>query len=400
MYLDTMSEVMAGTSKVHGSPLGAKEADITKVFQRWLVEQNLKGPVLSWILKNRNTRKYSAILSPLITSRLLSAIFWAIDYEALQTAGTRRIPLAEQLLDDPGLIGDLLATATPETAHDLAQTLILNQGFEDLTGMTRRVLAKLRQEPARGRSLMHRGREVTFGVYDAQLAIAAALGRRSTQQMLPLALQRAEGGDYDLLAELVLAIREQLGEFQAMPLAMEVASGHSPQRLALIEAQANESLFGDALNFPFPMLAEGLGLVDLGEAFRAPLASDVPALFISGSLDGRTPLANAEALLPGFGNGRQLLVRGASHDDELWLGHTDIAERIADFIAGRPVSDAELEIPPPTFVRNRVDLLLTAFGIGRGTALVAVIAVVALPVVALGLWRRRRRRIRARQVGD
>ncbi len=110
-----------------------KEADITKVFQRWLVEQNLKGPVLSWILKNRNTRKYSAILSPLITSRLLSAIFWAIDYEALQTAGTRRIPLAEQLLDDPGLIGDLLATATPETAHDLAQTLILNQGFEDLS---------------------------------------------------------------------------------------------------------------------------------------------------------------------------------------------------------------------------------------------------------------------------
>ena len=34
-----------------------------------------------------------------------------------------------------------------------------DQGFEDLTGMTRRVLAKLRQKPARGRSLMHRGRE-------------------------------------------------------------------------------------------------------------------------------------------------------------------------------------------------------------------------------------------------
>jgi transcription elongation factor GreA len=109
------------------------EGEISKTFQRWLVEQNLKGPVLGWILKNRNARKYSKMLNPLITPRLLSAIFWAIDYEALQTAGTRRIPLADQLLEDPDLIGDLLSTATPETAHDLAQTLLLNQGFEDLS---------------------------------------------------------------------------------------------------------------------------------------------------------------------------------------------------------------------------------------------------------------------------
>jgi len=110
-----------------------KGDSIAPTFQRWLVEQNLKGPVLAWILKNRGARKYSGMLGPMINSRLLSAIFWAIDYEALQTAGTRRIPLAEQLLEDPSLVGDLLATATPETAHDLAQTLLLNQGFEDLS---------------------------------------------------------------------------------------------------------------------------------------------------------------------------------------------------------------------------------------------------------------------------
>ncbi|PBS12398.1 hypothetical protein CMZ82_09585 [Lysobacteraceae bacterium NML93-0792] len=288
----------------------------------------------------------------------------------------------------------------PMTADDLLADLAVlakNDGFDDLVGSAGRVLEALRHQPGQGRSFMRGGRVVTIGEFDAQLAIAASIGRRSTQQMLPLALQRAEGGDYDLLAELVLAVRDQLGEFQAMPLAMEVASGHSPQRLDLIEAQATDSLFGDALNFPFPMLAEGLGLVDLGESFRAPLESDVPALFISGSLDGRTPPANAEVLLPGFGNGRHLLIRGASHDDELWLGHPDIAGRIADFIAAHPVSNAELEVPPPVFIRNRIDLFLTAFGIGWGTALVAVMAVVAVPVVALGIWRRRRHRVRARQ---
>ena len=69
----------------------------------------------------------------LITPRLLSAIFFAIDYEALQAASARRIPLADILSEDVDLIPDLLATADPETARDLANTLMLNQGFEELT---------------------------------------------------------------------------------------------------------------------------------------------------------------------------------------------------------------------------------------------------------------------------
>ncbi|MCC5806759.1 MAG: GreA/GreB family elongation factor [Opitutales bacterium] len=109
------------------------EEDLGNTFKRWLVEQNLKAPVLTWILKNRQSKKYAKMLDGLMTPRLLNAIFFAIDYEALQNAGTRRIPLAELLNDDQELIGDLLATAPAETAHDLAQTLILNQGFEDLS---------------------------------------------------------------------------------------------------------------------------------------------------------------------------------------------------------------------------------------------------------------------------
>ncbi len=109
------------------------EEEISRTFERWLVEQNLKAPVLTWILKNRNSRKYSRMLEPLMTPRLLSAIFFAIDYEALQSTGTRRVPLAELVGEDSTLIGDLLKEANAETAHDLAQTLMLNQGFEDLS---------------------------------------------------------------------------------------------------------------------------------------------------------------------------------------------------------------------------------------------------------------------------
>ena len=107
--------------------------ELAAVLKRWQTEQNLRAPVLLWVVKNRQSKKFAKLLNELITPRLFSAIFFAIDYEALQSAGTRRIPLAEILSDDTDLISDLLATADPETARDLANTLLLNQGFEELT---------------------------------------------------------------------------------------------------------------------------------------------------------------------------------------------------------------------------------------------------------------------------
>lgn len=107
--------------------------DLAETFKRWQVEQHLRAPVLLWIVKNRHSKKFAKLLHDLITPRLLSAIFFAIDYEALQASSARRIPLADILSEDTDLIADLLSTADPENARDLANTLMLNQGFEDLT---------------------------------------------------------------------------------------------------------------------------------------------------------------------------------------------------------------------------------------------------------------------------
>ncbi|ACB77306.1 transcription elongation factor GreA [Opitutus terrae] len=107
--------------------------ELAAVLKRWQTEQNLRAPVLLWIVKNRHSKKFAKLLNDLITPRLLGAIFFAIDYEALQASSARRIPLADILSDDTELIADLLSTADPETARDLANTLMLNQGFEELT---------------------------------------------------------------------------------------------------------------------------------------------------------------------------------------------------------------------------------------------------------------------------
>lgn len=248
-----------------------------------------------------------------------------------------------------------LPLASDALLQELA-VLARHDGFNDLSGSVTRVLQALREQPRQGRSRMHAGRQVTIGLYDAQIVIANMLGQRITQQWLPLVLQEAERGNYDPLADMVLIGRAQFAGFPAMGLAMDVASGQSPQRRAQVDAQARQSLFADGLNFPFPAIGDGLGLLDLGEGFRGPLRSDVPVLFISGTLDGRTPPANAEALRPGFSNARTLQVRTASHHNELWTGHPAIAEGIVGFLAGRAVDDAVLDVAPPVFSRSLADL--------------------------------------------
>ncbi len=105
-------------------------------FETWLKEKTLNGPLILWIVKNRNETKYKDILVNLINENLLSVMLAAIDNEALQretVVSTAKIPLAEALSEDQSLIKEMLNGSSLETARDLAKTLLLNQGFEELS---------------------------------------------------------------------------------------------------------------------------------------------------------------------------------------------------------------------------------------------------------------------------
>ncbi len=106
---------------------------LIKSLSATLDEQILRAPVLLWMIKFRGMSKFEALLEKLMTPQLLTSVFSAIDYESLQNATSRRIPLAEILSDDKDLFRDILSKGSPENAKDLAQALILNPGFEDLS---------------------------------------------------------------------------------------------------------------------------------------------------------------------------------------------------------------------------------------------------------------------------
>lgn len=106
---------------------------LIKSLNTCLDEQSLKAPVLLWMLKFRGLSKFKDLLGDMINPRLLTAVFSAIDYESLKNATSRRIPLAEILSDDRELLSDILSKGSEENGKDLAQALLLNPGFEDLT---------------------------------------------------------------------------------------------------------------------------------------------------------------------------------------------------------------------------------------------------------------------------
>jgi pimeloyl-ACP methyl ester carboxylesterase len=132
-----------------------------------------------------------------------------------------------------------------------------------------------------------------------------------------------------------------------MELAMDAASGISPARAQLVAEQAKTSLLGDALNYPMPHIDGALGVPDLGESFRSPVRSDVPTLFLSGTLDGRTYPESAVQIASRFSRGTRVTVVNGGHN--LFEADPAIGDVVVTFMKGQPVTTPTLTLPPPQF---------------------------------------------------
>jgi pimeloyl-ACP methyl ester carboxylesterase len=221
----------------------------------------------------------------------------------------------------------------------------------NLLARMRRLLERLDQEPvtvsvARAETDTV---EVVVGSYEARLATRLFLGDLDNIRNLPVLWAAMEHGDFSLLGRFAVQLRE-VSVGSAMTYCMDCASGISPARLDRIhrEEALPLSLVGGALNAPFPDICRAWPVHDLGETFRGPLVSDVPVLFVSGTLDGQTPPSNVSDLLPGFEHGVHLVVENATHQ-YLDLAHPDLPHVMADFFRGVEPRVTVLSAPPLVF---------------------------------------------------
>jgi transcription elongation GreA/GreB family factor len=140
-------------------------AEVGRRFSQWLETRELRAPVIIWVIKNRDSKKYADIVSRLIHPGLLGAILASIDTESLESNSTARIPLANELIKDKELIGHILSPAggkkaDSETVFDLTRTMMSSQGFDEMTkkALLSR-LAKIEPHVQRLAKSMHSGSE-------------------------------------------------------------------------------------------------------------------------------------------------------------------------------------------------------------------------------------------------
>lgn len=217
----------------------------------------------------------------------------------------------------------------------------------DLLALMRRVHARLEAEPAK-MTVTLRGApvEVAVGGFAIQMLAGSLVANPPTLAMLPGLYLALDAGRMDALAPF-LGPMGAVGEVSGMPEAMDLASGISPRRLALIEREAKTAVFGDALNFPMPHLLGVVPGVDLGEDFRRPIRIDHPSLLVQGTLDGRTPLEEQAEVATQFRRKGQITVENAGHN--VFEAHPEVQALLVRFFRGEAVADTNLTVPAPKF---------------------------------------------------
>jgi pimeloyl-ACP methyl ester carboxylesterase len=189
--------------------------------------------------------------------------------------------------------------------------------------------------------------KVIVNKFVMQFIVANNIGTTVTANY-PVFFYRASKGDFTNPAQVWLNTSRQ-GVGSAMSYMMDCVSGQTAVRRELIQREAKGTLLEDFANFPFPEICEEWKGSDLGDEFRSPVRSDVPLLFISGTLDARTPVSNAEEYRKGFPNSTHIIIDGAVHSDPLFLSSPQIKDGMLEFLRGQPVTVMKITLPPMKF---------------------------------------------------
>ncbi len=189
---------------------------------------------------------------------------------------------------------------------------------------------------------------MVIGKEDLQLLSATMLANPADIRNLLSLYSAADRRELSSFAPVIYELfRDDEFSFLGMREVTDIMSGISDTRLALVEEQAETSLFAGYLNFPMPLLKDGFRVHDLGEAFRSAVVSDVPLLSIYGTLDGRNYPDSIREATAGFSNLTEVAVINGGHWDYM-LNSTVVHQIIIDFFRGNSVP-GEVAVPLPDF---------------------------------------------------
>lgn len=298
----------------------------------------------------------------------------ADDIEALRRAlGVRKVDLwaisygsqlaLETMRRHPRRIGRVVLASADGTDQNIKLPAAVAASFArmeaamprpGLVQLMRQVHARFDAEPQSFTVTPQGGQAVTFRIDSFPLRMMAGILPKNPDGIAQLA-----GAYAALNAGQTAAIAPQIYAFfyqrpltmTGMTELMDIASGISDARLGQVRSQLPGSLMGDAINFPVSRLVGRVPGLDLGNAYRRMVRSDIPTLILSGDLDPRTPLEEQAGATAGLRNRHQIIVRNGGHD--LFEAHPDLPRIMIDFFSGRPVGVTELSLPRPAMTPPR-----------------------------------------------
>lgn len=292
-----------------------------------------------------NTRESAADLNDLrLALGAKKLILWGISYGAHLAITTMRYhPDAIERVILAGIEGPDDTYKLPSDQQTLMEEIARRVAHEgknpDLLASITKLLNELEARPKTAEVTHPQTGEkhtIVVGRFDLQRLLADMLFAPADFALMPEYIANMGKGDWSQLA--MHAGRDRIPPLPSMmSVGMDCASGISAERKQRIAAEAKLTLLGDAINYPYPEICEGLGIPDLGDTFRAPLVSNTPALLISGTLDGRTRPRQAEELRRTIPNAVTLVIEGAGHSDPLFLSSPKIFETMKAFLRGEPI---------------------------------------------------------------
>ncbi len=251
--------------------------------------------------------------------------------------------------DDPGAKLNTLrriaaaAEASPELAPSIPE--------EGLLGALSTVLQRLKKEPITA-TVEHRGNthEVLVDHWLVQRIADRQAGQRSRPNAWPKMILDMYRGDFSEVAMGALALRH-LRMNDPMHYTMDCASGVSEPRRKQYQSNPATDILGD-LNSEYSSLCGIWQVEDLGDTFRQPVSSNIPALLIHGTWDTSTPIENARETVKTLSRGHLVEVVGGHHGAlyNLYAHRPESRRWIQGFLTDTDVSlPHQVELPPLQF---------------------------------------------------
>ena len=250
---------------------------------------------------------------------------------------------------------DKLPSTSDESIKRLAQIAakdaVIGSKVPDLTAILKRVLDRFEKEPVTVTITDQRTKkpvDVRVGKVGLQFLIMRDLGDAQDLPIFPLWFYTMDKGDYSILKRFVEKRYNQYGAgISVMTLAMDISSGASKTRKERIAKEAKTALLGDIMNFPLSEMGDVLGNPDLGDAYRSPVKTNVPTLFVSGTLDNNTQPFQADEVRKTFKSSTHIIVENAGH--ESMLIDAKVQQIVVDYLRGQDVSKVKIALPPLKF---------------------------------------------------